>query len=419
MIQLGAGSGSIGIGRSIDSIHLSECGYWDDFSGVMSLFYPAMLNRAECRAIFECTPTESGDDWHEHYMMAKAGGGRHMAMFLPMWDSKLNRRSWVKGDRMDNEEIALMNRYPLLTMENMAFRRYSMRTDRSLARNPSDFFKYYPVDDVTCWGSGKSGMWSQEVLDVIRQAPTIPMNQASTDDLGIRYFYPRRPGARYIIGVDPCGHAARDEAAVIVLEATVDAILVVAQYRGHVDPLTLLRVLERLVANFDGTLFVESTGVGQGILTALRGSEICRNKIHHHNGLPGIPASSGRYDACVEMLCDMILNGDLHITSADLQAQLLIYKNDGRVAQTVNQEILAGVVGASTGKRRKRHHYDLVLAMLWAVYGVSVVGPAPIHLDTPSYHPAERRAWMAMPALKKKHEQEALRRMSYGVMRRR
>jgi len=53
---LSAETSAVGIGQSPDSFHASEAAFWTDFAGTMSMIYPSMVNRANCLAVFECTP---------------------------------------------------------------------------------------------------------------------------------------------------------------------------------------------------------------------------------------------------------------------------------------------------------------------------------------------------------------------------
>lgn len=361
MRVLSAESGAVGVGQSPDSFHASECHLWSDFSGSMFLINPSLINRREALVIFEATPWERNCAWHEHYVMAKQGSGRHKAVFFPFWDGKLNRRPVPADFQPTNEEVDLLNQYSHLGLreENLVFRRFLLDTDPEIRRNPEMFRVMYPFDDVSCWISTTNAAIPQHALE---KQLTRPLQEWKGPYME---YEPPVPNAIYAIGVDPTGYAARDHAAFQVLKCWRGEWTQVACFADHVDPLTFVNHLLRAANRYNQALIsVESNGVGQAVLSLLieRGYS---NLFYEAKFKPGFTSTAKSLDEATGWLVDSLLD-DLLLTDKDTLQQLQTYKNDKRVEESASAEILRG---SSSGKRRDRHHWDKVSALIMAIVG--------------------------------------------------
>ena len=361
MRVLSAETGAVGIGQSPDTFHASECAFWADFAGSMFLIYPSIMNRDHALAIFECTPWEARDDWHQHCLEAKNGVGRHHYLFKPFWDGNLNARPWKDDWQLDNEEIDLLHRYGSegLTKENLAFRRLMLSTDVKIRRNPEFFKVFYPFDDISCWIASAQSAIPAHVLEKHQKKATVAWRGPYME-----YEQPEAD-ARYVMGVDPCGHAARDHASFQILKVYDGEWTQVATYADHSDPLLFTKAISKAAKKYNNALIVvESNGVGQSILALLRDwgySNLFYEKLKR----PGFTTTSKSIDQTMGWLTDSLLD-DLVLHDANTVEQLLSYKNDKRIEENANAELARG---SASRRRRDRHHWDKVSALIMAVVG--------------------------------------------------
>lgn len=359
MRVLSAESGAVGVGQSPDSFHASECHLWSDFNGSMFLINPSLINRQEALVVFEATPWERNCAWHEHYVMAKQGSGRHKAVFFPFWDGKLNARATPKDFVPTNEEISLLNRYggQGLSTDNLVFRRFIMDTDPEVRRNPEMFGVMYPFDDISCWIASANAAIPEHALKKHLARELIPWTGPYQE-----YEAPQE-GAIYVIGVDPSGYAARDHASFQVLKCWRDEWTQVACFAEHMDPLSFTNQLIRVANRYNrASICVESNGVGQSVLALLNDREY-PNMYYEAKFKPGFTSTSKSLDQATGWLIDGLLD-ELVLNDRDTLQQIQTYKNDKRTEESAASEILRG---SASSRRRERHHWDKVSALLMAV----------------------------------------------------
>jgi len=362
MRVLSAETGSVGIGQSPDSFHASECAFWADFAGSMFLIWPSLINRDRALAIFECTPWEARSDWHHHCLEAKNNKGRHLYLFKPFWDGALNVRPWDSDAQLDNEEIALLERYGPegLTQENLAFRRFIMDTDIQLRRNPDLFKVFYPYDDLSCWLTSSNAAIPKHALDKHINSPRL---QPWTPPY--REFQQPHPDAHYVIGVDPAGYAARDHAAFQVFKIFDDQWEQVAVFADNTDPIRFVDKLIRTGLKYNkATLVVESNGVGQATLALLREREY-PSIFFEKRKRPGFTTTANSLERMMGWLTDALLETFVFY-DRDTVEQLLSYRNDKRIEEAPSSEIARG---KASPRRRERHHWDKISALLMVTVG--------------------------------------------------
>ena len=361
MRVLSAEAGAVGVGQSPDSFHASECHLWSDFAGSMFLINPSLMNRQEALVVFEATPWERNCAWHEHYLTAKTGKGRHVAHFFPFWDGVLNRRPWEKDWTLTNTEIDLMNKHHQsgLQLENLAFRRYLLDTDPQIRRYPEMFEVMYPFDDVACWSAASTGAIPDHALSKHVGAALTPWAPPLT------IYEDPQPDALYTIGVDPCGYAARDHAALHVLKCYRGEWTQVAAFADHLDPLAFTDQVEKLGRLYNTALVVvESNGVGQAVLSLLNERNY-PNLYYEDRFKPGFTSTSKSLDQATAWLIDALMD-ELVIHDKETVEQLQSYKNDKRTEESANAEILRR---GPSARRRERHHWDKVSALLMSIIG--------------------------------------------------
>jgi len=364
MRVLSAEAGTVGVGQSPDSFHASECAFWADFAGSMFLIWPSLMNRDHALAIFECTPWEANGDWHHHCLEAKQGAGRHSYVFAPFWDGVLNERPWVEGNALENEEVSLLNQYGKdgLRKEHLAFRRLMMDTDVKIRRNPELFRVFYPFDDISCWISASNAAIPASALERHKNSPDLvewrPMR-------GYQEYEAPQPDALYVLGADPCGHAARDHASFQVLKCYEGEWTQVATYAEHSEPIVFSNKIVEIATRYNKAMVVvESNGVGQSVIALLRDWDY-HNLFYEKLKRPGFTTTSKSLDQCLGWLIDGLLD-ELVLRDKNLIEQLMSYKNDKRVEENPNSEIIRG---AASKRRRERHHWDKVSALMMALAG--------------------------------------------------
>jgi hypothetical protein len=362
MRVLSAESPAVGIGQSPDSLHASECAFWADFHKTMSFIYPSIRNRKEARVLFECTPWQTGSSWHEHWRTAFGRTARrHLGLFFPFWDGKLNIRKWPRGDAGTHEEQRLMDDYgPMgLTWSNLAFRREVLEDDPEIRRNPELFNIFYPFDPVRCWIIGTGGAIPKTVVESLRA------NDLEAWKGPLQIYKRPSPDAQYVVAVDPSGYGARDHAAIQVFEVWDDRWEQVATYADVVDPPTLWRMVERLCKQYNrALLIVERNGVGASILSLAQTSGY-HNLFYEKRNKPGFWTSDSSAQAMISWLSEAAEAGRLFLHDSDLVDQCATYKNDKLIERTARTEALA----VRADGRRDRHHWDKVSALLMAIVG--------------------------------------------------
>ena len=362
---LSAESSAVGIGQSPDSFHASECPFWSAFGTTMSFIYPSIRNRRNALAVFEATPYIAGSDWHDHCRDAFARKGRHLGLFFPYWDGKLNSRPWPEGSRLDLQEIRLLEQYrdQGLALEHLAFRREVMEEDAEIRRNPELFDIYYPFDPVRCWIIPSGGAIPKSIVEKARTHDLEPWQAPEA------CYHEPHPNAQYVIGVDPSGYAARDHSAVQVLEVWSDEWRQVATYAESIDPTELWEVVERLARRYNNALVViESNGVGQGLISLARARGY-HNLYYERVGRPGLATTSSSAQSMISWLVEALERGMLQLHDHDLVDQLSTYKNDKAIERSPTSETLANTIRRKADQRRSRHHWDKVSALLMAVAG--------------------------------------------------
>jgi hypothetical protein len=379
MIVQSAHTEDFGIGQSLNSFHGSELPWWANAGKAMSLAIPSMINRRDVLMVLESTPSAMDESsapwWKDQCSDARKWSpddpfGRDLYAFFPFWDGFLNRRPWPKNAHVDAEELALLEDYgeggrkalpgqPFLQLENLAFRREMFATDKEIRKNHDLFRVYYPFDDITCWIQQGSGVIKEHVLAKHKRGNLVEFIP------NFHVFKEPSLDAVYVIGADPAGYGARDHAAFVVLEVWDDQWEVVATFspppRGSVDPLEFGNAILMAARKFNNALVgIERNGVGIGALALMQQAEY-RNLYYAQDGKPGIVSHS--HDRHMSDMLTALLDY-LIIPDKDLVDQLIGYRSDKQVEQNVQSEVL----GYSSGRRRERHHWDKVSALMMACH---------------------------------------------------
>ena len=246
-----------------------------------------------------------------------------------------------------------------LTTDNLTFRRFIMDTDAEVRRNPEMFGVMYPFDDISCWIASTNAAIPEHALKKSMARELQPWTGPYQE------YEPPQEGAIYAIGVDPSGYAARDHASYQVLKCWKGEWTQVATFAEHIDPLSFTNQLLRTANRYNKALIcVESNGVGQSVLALLDDRDY-PNMYYEAKFKAGFTSTSKSLDQATGWLIDGLMD-ELILNDRDTLQQLQTYKNDKRTEESASAEILRG---ASSGRRRDRHHWDKVSALLMAIVG--------------------------------------------------
>jgi len=234
-----------------------------------------------------------------------------------------------------------------------------MDTDPEVRRNPEMFGVMYPFDDISCWIASANSAIPEHALKKHLQADLKPWTGPYQE-----YEAPQE-GAIYAIGVDPSGYAARDHASFQVLKCWRGEWTQVACFAEHIDPLSFTNQLMRTAKRYNKALIcVESNGVGQSVLALLDDREYS-NLYYEAKFKAGFTTTSKSLDQATGWVIDALMD-ELVLNDRDLLQQLQTYKNDKRTEESAAAEILRG---SSSNRRRDRHHWDKVSALMMAIVG--------------------------------------------------
>lgn len=379
MRVLSGHSEAVGIGRSVSSMLASEVAFWANAGQQFSMILPSMQNRKNALMLLECTPATldapSAEWWRDKCDDASAGRGRDLYCFVPFWDGKLNARPWRKGDRMDNEEIRLMDKYgPAgLELDNLAFRRFVMDSDPQIRRNHELFSVFFPFDDITCWIASGSSAIPPHVMarHALSHSKERKVKFVLDDGQVVEYeqMEPPRADALYVIGVDPAGYGARDHCAFQVLELWNDEWRQVASFGDVMDPSTFEKMLFKVGILYNQAMIaVERNGVGIACVELLKRDGYPRIYFDH-KFKGGIHKAS--HDAFMAVLLDKLLD-KLVILGSVTYKHLCSYKSDKAIERSMTAEIMKP--DPDGGKRRPRHHWDRVSALMIACIAAETAG---------------------------------------------
>lgn len=408
-----------GIGRAPDVTQISEVPFIPGFADFWFGFFPSMVNRANSFLTLESTPapmTEpSAEAFKNLVAEARKGYGRWLFSFTAFYESTLNERRWDKSWTLDDEEHRLLRmfgpggRHPniggkyandfidspgdprYLTLQNLAFRRMTIREVEVIRRWPDLFFVFYPTDSVSCWAIKGGGVIPSDVLAKHQGRVVIPWLPHET----YKVYRKPQPGAKYVIAVDPAGYG-HDHAAFQVLEVWRDRIYQAAVFAcPNITPNKFTNKVVEVAKEYNQALIgVERNGVGLAVLALLereldRGE--IRNLYYDRRGVrakPGWHASKTSIEESLGALIDE-LRERLWLFDAETVDQLADYRNDKVIKLSDRRELLAP--GDAGKGRRTKGHYDRASALALGCLLVQEVAAAkrPAYVSEESDQPEE------------------------------
>jgi hypothetical protein len=249
--------------------------------------------------VLESTPQGAGGSFYEEWQRANESGyTRH---FFPWWYAREyatdNRRAKaeVAGD-LTPEERALCDRHKL-SLAQIAFRRELRANFRGLA--PQE----YAEDPMSCFLA--SGECVFEIEAVERQLAGAVPPLDSRDNGRLQVWYPPRPEAVYVVGVDPAGGGSDgDYACAQVVER--GSGLQCAELHGHYTPRELAKRVGELAEEYNRALVaVERNNHGAAVLVYL--DEVLQYpNLYCERGQPGWLTTSASRAWALELFASVV-----------------------------------------------------------------------------------------------------------------
>lgn len=262
-----------GRGLTIHNLHCSEVARWPrDAAATLASLRAAVPPGG--RIVLESTPNGAGGCFYDEWQRsAQTGYCRH---FFPWWYEKEYAIEQPIADDLTVEELDLMAKHRL-SAEQIAYRREVRANFRGLARQE------FAEDSVSCFIASGECVFDLDIVqrrlaECSSEGARSPASAAKgaiecRDHGRLLIFWPPRPGASYIIGVDPAGGGCDGDYA---CAQVVDRLtgLQCAELHGHVPPRELAARVAALGREYNNALIaVERNNHGHAVLAHLDASE--------------------------------------------------------------------------------------------------------------------------------------------------
>jgi len=263
-----AGSKQFGTGRTINYLHFSEEGKFSEESASTLLTAAQEAVPKGGYIDRESTPFGLGGTFHEGYVAAKNGESNFVSHFAPWFEhpeffllpeSPETLPKDRKHMEYTDEELGMIERVRL-TEGQIRWRRWKQQQRGRM------FWQEYPEDDVTCWLSSETTVFSDQMSVLYRmlQDATEPFDEDKTMHLKIWKRY--NPASRYVVAADPAGGGSDgDPSAATVLTQDGEKV---ARVYGQIPPTQFARIVCE-VGNMYGRALVgfeRNNGYGQRCL---------------------------------------------------------------------------------------------------------------------------------------------------------
>jgi hypothetical protein len=279
-----AKSDSVGIGHTINHVHLSELAKWPDRTARQLWADITQTVPAEGNITAESTPTGRNGVFYEIYQEAKKGINGFKHFFYPWWwdeeyirdpgiyltPSKVENLALILGQSTQKflEEERNLAEYNNLSSAQIAFRRCKIGEIKLL------FFQEYPENDIDCWLSNEMSVVNAASLR--HYYPCVKEGKVEGD---LTVWKDVIGGRNYVIGVDVASGQARDYSVGSVMD--VKTMEYVARIRGKIRPDLFGEQLFNLGLRYNNAMIaVERIGHGGVVLKTLldKGYE----KLYYH-----------------------------------------------------------------------------------------------------------------------------------------
>jgi hypothetical protein len=246
-----------GRGRTIQNLHCTEVSRWGrEAADALASLRAAVVPGGEI--VLESTANGAWGAFYQEWQQAEETG--YTQHFFPWWFEESYVAETSEALTLSEEEAALVNEHGL-TGKQIAWRRQQSAQLRRLARQE------FAEDAVSCFRVAGSCMFELEVIEKALAAIGPPT--ATRDNGELMTWLPARPGAAYVIGVDPAGGGADgDYACAQVIDRGTG--MQCAELHGHLSPRELGDKVAGLAKDYNGAeVVVERNNHGHAVLAHL------------------------------------------------------------------------------------------------------------------------------------------------------
>ena len=252
-----ARSDAVGVGHTLNNVHVSELGRWPDRKARQLWADITQTVPMEGYLTAESTPRGRIGLFYELWTAAKRNEIPYKTFFYPWWWDLEYRLPIAKPLALTSEEQHMMETFGLIP-EQIAWRRYKQAELKEL------FYQEFPENDVQCWLANDIG-----VVDPLTLQPYFPQVKDGIQEGNLTTWKGPLGGRRYVMGVDTAaGYVSGDYSVASVLD--VKTMEYVARIRGHEPPDIFAEHVHQLGHRYnDALIAVEKVGHGHTILHIL------------------------------------------------------------------------------------------------------------------------------------------------------
>lgn len=251
-----------GRGRTIQNLHCTEVARWGrEGEEALVALRAAVVPGGEI--VLESTANGAWGAFYQEWQQAGETG--YLQHFFPWWFEESYVAETGPSILLYTEEETTLAREHELGPKQIAWRRQQWATMRSLAAQE------FAEDAVACFRASGECVFELDVVDKALERARDPLERRDNGRLAI--WLPPRPGAEYVMGVDPAGGGVRgDYSCAQVIDRKLG--LQCAELHGHFSHRELANRLVALAREYNSALVaVERNNHGAGVLAHLEGAK--------------------------------------------------------------------------------------------------------------------------------------------------
>lgn len=243
--------------------------------------------------VMESTPNGMGGEFHRQWENWRAMGSLapYKGYFIPWYDfypeqPEDPKWEWPRDLKMTDYEKSLLQEYPgIITKTHLAWRRWCI--EANCQGDPDLFENEYPTNDVDCFVTGASMVFSSSIIKLQRKyvrPPTYTGFVLAGAD-GVEFREDRKglvsvwakpePGTSYSIGADASGGVGKDNAAAVIFNDQTGEQA--ATLHGQVEPTDFAHEVWKLALWYNKAwINPEANNHGHVVIQALK-NKLYRN----------------------------------------------------------------------------------------------------------------------------------------------
>jgi hypothetical protein len=246
-----SGSGA-GRGETVQFLHCSEVAFWGAAKKTLTALLQTVANLPGTVVVLESTANGVGNHFHTLWIGAVNGDNDFVPVFLPWHIFEEYMIPLSDGETLepyDDDEQALLKKYPNMTPEKLKWRRYTIRNE--CQGDVEQFHQEYPADDQEAFIITGRPYFDAKSLVAMRdkyQRKPLRRGYLEEDDNGyvtfidepkgyISIYEEPTPGGVYCIGADVAEGLAKGDYsdAQILRRGRGTPLDQVAVWHGHID----------------------------------------------------------------------------------------------------------------------------------------------------------------------------------------